>query len=115
MLDVFCRRSPVHTIFLSPLLSVVLRTSDRGGGIRRQRPGTSGSGNGLGPSGDQIGHFLKGVLPEEETATDTPRCSFHVRSGLLPSHPFEGECWNRTTGYSVPSPAIIRGSRPGIY
>ena len=48
---------PVHTIFLSPLLSVVPSISDRGGGIRRQRPGTSGSGSGLGPSGDQIGHF----------------------------------------------------------
>ena len=105
----------VHTIFLSPLLSVVLRTSDRGGGIRRQRPGTSGSGSGLGPSRDEIGHFLKGVLPEEETATDAPRCSFHLRFGLLPLHPFEGGCWNRTSGYSVPSPEIIRESRPVIY
>ena len=57
----------------------------------------------------------KGVLPKEETATDTPRCSYHLRSGLLPSHPFEGECWKKTSGYSISSPAIIRGSRPGIY
>ena len=35
----------------------------------------------------------KGVLPKEETATDTPRCSCHLRSGLHPSHPFEGEYW----------------------
>ena len=83
--------------------------------MRRQHPGAYGSGSGLGPSGDQIGHSLKGVLLEEEIATDAPRCSFHLPSGLLPSHPFEGERWNRTTGYSVPSPAIIRGSRPGIY
>ena len=57
MLDIFIEDLPVHTIFLSPLLSVVPSTSDRGGGITRQRPGTSGSGSGLGPSRDQIGHF----------------------------------------------------------
>ena len=45
----------VHTIFLSPLLSVVPSTSDRGGGIRQQRPGTSRLGSELGPSRDQIG------------------------------------------------------------
>ena len=56
LLDIFIEDLPVHTL-LSPLLSVVRSTSDRGGGIRRQRPGTSGSGSGLGPSGDQIGHF----------------------------------------------------------
>ena len=37
MLDIFIQDLPVHTIFLSPLLCVVLSTSDRGGGIRRQR------------------------------------------------------------------------------
>ena len=57
LLDFFIEDLPVHTIFLSPLLYFVLSTSDRGGGIRRQRPGTSGSGSGLGPSRDQIGHF----------------------------------------------------------
>ena len=57
MLDIFADELIVHTIFLSPLLSVVLSTSDRGGGITQQRPGKSGSGSGLGPSGDQIGHF----------------------------------------------------------
>ena len=57
MLDMFIEDLPGHTIFLSPLLSVVLRTLDRGGGIRRHRLGTSGSGSWLGPSGDQIGHF----------------------------------------------------------
>ena len=115
MLDIFIEDLPVQRISLSPFLSVIPRTSDRGGGITRQRPGTSRSGSGLGTSGDQIGRSLRGVLPEVETATDTPRCSFHQRCGLFPSHPFEGECWNRTTGYSVPSPAIIRGSLPKIY
>ena len=57
LLDIFIKDLPVHTIFLSPLLSVVPSTSDRGGGIMRQRLGTSGSGSGLGPFGDQIGNF----------------------------------------------------------
>ena len=57
LLDIFIEDLPVHTTFLSRLLFVVLSTADRGGGITRQRPGTSGSGSGFGPSGDQIGHF----------------------------------------------------------
>ena len=55
--DTFIEDLPVHTIFLSPLLFVLLSISDQGGVIRRQRRGISGSGSGLGPSGDQIGHF----------------------------------------------------------
>ena len=57
LLDIFIEDLPVHTIFLSPLSSVIPSTSDRGGGIRRQRLGTSGTGSGLDPSKDQIGHF----------------------------------------------------------
>ena len=114
LLDIFIEDLPVHTNISCPSLSVVPSTSDRGGGIRRQRPGTSESGKGLGPSGDQIGQSKGGVTQRGNRGRYTTLLlSFAIWTTPLTS--IRGGVLDRTIGYSVPSPAVIRGLRPVIY
>ena len=114
MLAIFAKDLPVHTNLLA-FLCLLYRVLQIEGEVTGDSVlVTYGSASGFGPSGDQIGQARGGVT-QRGTATDTPRCSWLLRSGLLPSHPLEGGCWIGRLDIWLLVQRYTKGSRLGIY